>query len=589
MTAVRCWIAAVLGLAIAGCSRAPSLERPEHPLPQDVEISAAEPGTRGGRFIRTLSQQPRTFNPLAINDTYSRQAADLVLSPLTTFDPVAEETVPALARTWQRSEDGLSYILHLRRGVRWSDGEPFTADDVMFTFDAVFDPRYPNRYAQQYTIGGEPLRYERLDEHTVRFSMARIHAPFLNDIGFVSILPRHRLQAAFENGTLLNAWTTQTAIRDPAAIVGTGPFRLLSFRPGERMTLVPNPHYWRADRRGQRLPYVDAVIVRFVASPNTETVLFATGQTDAADIAVGDVPWVREGAELYDFTLHDRGPASGISFIWFNQHRGSDAGGRPYMAPHKLAWFTERRFRQAMLMALDRPGLVEAVFFGRGQPLDSIISPANRKWHNPHVRHYSYDPAGARALLGEAGFRWRADGTLEDAAGRAVEFELLASEGSQRISSIVTTFQENLRDIGVRVRLTYLDFGTMVDKSSNTFDYDAAIMGFTGGGDPSGGKAIYRSDGRLHVWYPQQPEPATEWEARIDALVDAQEQELDEERRVALVWEMQEIFAEELPLLFLVTPNAYAGIRNRWRNVQVPALGSVIWNIDELWTVEDPG
>ncbi|HXH03023.1 MAG TPA: ABC transporter substrate-binding protein [Candidatus Competibacteraceae bacterium] len=583
------WLGAATLAPLAGCTPPPRVERGDAPLPEDAERFGGAPGRYGGRCVLSLIQEPKGLHPLTVEDAYTSQVVGLLQSGLTRYDPIADEPVPALAKGWEVSDDHLSYTFHLRRGLRWSDGAPLTADDVLFTFDALFDARYPNRYAQQYTIAGERLRYEKIDEHTLRIGTAQVYAPLVNDIGFVSILPRHRLQPAFAAGTLLEQWTTQTALREPQAIVGSGPYRLLSYRPGERLVLTPNPHYWRGDRQGQRLPYIDFLIIRIVASQNTETVLFATGQSDAAEIGVGDVAWVGKAAATYDFTLHDRGPAAGIGFIWFNQNPGRDARGRPFVAPHKLAWFRERRFRQALLHALDRPGLVQAVYFGRGQPLHSVISPANGKWYNPDLPRYDYDPERARALLAAAGFRWRDDGLLMDAAGNPVEFELLGYEGSQRLTAILTTFQENLRALGIRLRLSYVDFGSLVERTSRTFDYEASVMGLTGGGDPSGGKAIYRSDGRLHVWYPNQPRPATEWEARIDALMDAQERTLNEAERIRLIHEMQRVFAEELPLLFLVTPNAYVGVRNRWRNVRVPPSGPVTWNIDEWWTAQEKG
>jgi peptide/nickel transport system substrate-binding protein len=551
-----------------------------------VDISESPPGQYGGIFVQSNAQEPKTFNPLVAEDAYSAQAIGWLLSSLTVYHPIKEEVIPALARSWEISEDNKTYTFHLRRGVRWSDGQSFTADDVIFTFDAIFDPRYPTRYSQQYTIAGKPLHYEKVDDYTVRFTTADIYAPFLNDIGFAGILPRHKLKASFDNGTLQKQRTSQTAIHHPEAIVGSGPSRIFPYRPGERMILAPNPHYWRADEQGQRLPYVDFMISKFVPSTNTETVLFATGQTDAAAINVTDVAWVRRAAQTYEFTVHDRGPEAGIRFIWFNQHPGKDPEGRPHVKLYKLEWFQNKKFRQPVAYGLDRPGIIKAVYFGRAEPLNSIISPANRKWHNPHTRTYPYDPQKARLLLKEAGFRYRDDGILVDDQNHPVEFELLASEGSQTITAIATTFMENMRDLGIRVRLNIIDFGTLVNKISNTFDYESATMGFTGGGDPSGGKAIYRSDGRLHVWYPEQPEPATEWEARIDAIMDEQERTLDESRRIELIHEMQAIFSEQLPLIFLVTPNAYAGIGNEWRNVQVPPLGSIVWNLDELWRVE---
>lgn len=569
----------------AGCSRPVEVERSPYPLPKDVDIAESTPGKYGGVFVLALSQEPNSFNFLIpTNDAYTSQVLSGLFNGLVDYDPIKEKHVPALAKSWEIAEDKRSYTFHLRRGLKWSDGELLTADDVIFTFDAIFDPRYGNRYAQQYTIAGKPIQYEKLDDYTVRFTTADIYAPFINDIGWAKILPRHKLRTAFEDGSLLKQWSTQTAIDNPADIVGTGMFRIFSYRPGERLVLSPNPHYWRVDRIGQRLPYVDFLIYKFVTDANTQTVLFATGQTDATAVSATDVVWVQKGAQKYDFTIHERGPDSGIGFIWFNQNPGQDEQGIPYVAPHKLAWFQNKWFRQAIAYGFDREGIIQAVYFGRAEPLHSIISPANRKWHNGATPRYTYDPQKARALLSEAGFTHRSDGRLEDALGNPVEFELLASEGRQQTTASATTFVENMKTLGITVQLVHIDFGTLVEKIDSTYKYEAAMMGFTGGGDPSGGKAIYRSEGHLHVWHPKQKMPATPWEARVDAIMDAQERTLDEAQRIGWIKEMQTIFAEQLPLILLVTPTTYSGIKNKWQNVKIAPMSSILWNLDELWS-----
>lgn len=574
----------IMGLLVGGCSRDVTLERPNHPLPEGVDIAECEPGQYGGAFVLSGASEPRTFNPLVAEDAYSAEAIRMMLAGLVDYNPITEEYQPALAQSWEVGEDQKTYTFHLRRGVRWSDGTPFTADDVIFTLDVIFDPRFPNRYSLQYTIGGEPLRYRKIDDHTVEFTTPRIYAPFINDIGFISILPKHALKEAADAGTLMRQWSSQTAIETPEKLIASGPFLVHSFKPGERLVMSPNPHYWRADREGKRLPYIDYLIFKFVSDQNAQNILFATGQTDAAGISPTDLMWISRGEKIYDFRIIERGPDSGISFIWFNQHPGKNSEGKPYVQPYKLKWFTNQKFRQAIAHAINRPGIVQAVYFGRAEPLYSSITPANRKWHNPNTIKYDYNPERARELLKEAGFRYNDNGVLVDSDGHPVEFELIVNEGSQTAPAIATTIMDNLLSIGIQMRLQYLDFGTMVAKVSQSFDYEAAMMGFTGGGDPSGGKAIWRSDGRLHVWYPNQPQPATEWEARIDEIMELQEQELDEEKRIALIHEKQLILSEQSPLIFLVNPLTYSGIKNRWRNVQVPPLGSIIWNLDELWT-----
>lgn len=589
MASYRCFLPCALFfiLAITGCQPPPSLHRPTHPLPEDVEISSCTPGRPGGMFITTNSNEPNSFNPLVIEDADSSEIAGLFLESLLTIDPVTQEIIPALARSWELSADKKSVTLHLRRGVRWSDGHPFTADDVIFTFSAFFDRRYPNRYSGQFTIAGQPLKFEKMDDWTVRFSTAEVYSPLLNDLTYAAILPRHKLLAAYENGSLQKQWTVETGIRSPQELVGTGPFCLLSYRPGDRLLMAPNPHYWRADSRGQRLPYLNLYIVKFVKDQNAELIHFATGQSDSSAIPATDVGWVRRGESVHQFKIHDRGPATSISFIWFNQHPGRDKNGKPYVAPHKLKWFQDRRFRRAIAYGFNRQGLVDGVYFGRASLLHSIISEGNVRWYNPHVPRVPYDPATARQLLSEAGFR-RDGSVLRDAAGHPVEFEILAPQGSQTAPMILTSFIEDMKALGIQVKLSYVDFGTMIARTSQSFDYEAGIMGFTGGGDPSGGKAIYLSSGRLHLWYPEQPQPATAWEARIDQIMALQERTFDFAERKKLIDELQVIIAEERPLIFLVTPNTYLGLRAKWRNALFDTRGRIVLRMDELWEDTQP-
>lgn len=447
--------------------------------------------------------------------------------------------------------------------------------------------RYPSRYAGQYTIGGEPIKYRKIDKYTVEFKTNKVYAPFLNDIGFIEILPKHKLQKAVDDGSLQQAWSTQTAINSPSEMVSSGPFMLFSYKPGERLVMQPNPHYWRADKKGQRLPYIDFLVYKFVADANTSTILFATGQCDASAVNANDYAWVAKYAKTYAFKIYERGPEASISFVWFNQNGGKNEKGEPFVKPYKFKWFSNKKFRQAVMQAIDRDGLIKSVWFSRARKLDTIISPANKKWHNPDTPKYAYSPESSRKILLSEGFKYDASGALLDHEGKRVEFEFIVADGSQNSSVIATTFVENMKSIGISVKLKFLDFGTIISKIDNTFDYEAVMMGFTGGGDPSGGKAIYRSNGFLHVWNPRQKSPATDWEKRVDEIMDAQEVEMNPEARKRLIFEMQKIFSDELPLLYLITPMGYSGIAEKWRNVKIPPLGSIIWNIDELYESDE--
>ncbi|MDR1146498.1 MAG: ABC transporter substrate-binding protein [Verrucomicrobiales bacterium] len=577
-----CVIAAGI-LSLAACARVTLPAREHFPLPADVDIVNVS-GSAGATFIATNAGEPTSFNPLVLQDATSAEIAGYMLAGLVDMDWVTQEVIPGLAKSWEISADKLAYTFHLRRGVKWSDGAPFTADDVIFTFDCIFDPRYPNRNSQQFTINEQPLRYEKVDDYTVRFTTPDLYAPFLNDIG-VAILPKHCLEAAYRDGSLQKQWTVATGINNPSSMAGTGPFKILSYRPGDRLLMVPNPHYWRADADGQRLPYIDLYVAKFVKDNNAVLVNFCTGQTEASSIPPTDLGWVERAAQTYHFSIDPQGPATSIGFIWFNQHPGQNKKGEPFLPPYKLRWFQDARFRQAVSYGFNRQGIVSGVYFGRATELHSIISEGNLKWYNPDVPRFEYAPAKAAALLAEMGLRKDADGALRDTDGHAVEFEVLVPSSSVTAPQIMTSFKEDLRALGIGVKISYIDFGTMLARA-DAFDYEAGIMGFTGGGDPSGGKAIYKSNGPMHLWYPGQPQPATPWEARIDELMDLQERTFDPKERKALVDEMQDIFAVQRPLIFLVTQNTYLGLKNKWRNTKRDLNGYLVFKLEEIWADE---
>ncbi|MGB0257848.1 MAG: ABC transporter substrate-binding protein [Coraliomargarita sp.] len=592
-------LATVCCLLIVGCGEPPEIVREAIPLPEDVAITQSEPGKYGGILVLNETTQPTTFNPQVPNNMVTNLILSRILASLVDFDPRTGEFVPALAKSWEVGPDEKSYTFHLRRGVRWSDGQPFTADDVIFTFDCILaeeldpktgkiGPKFPSRYYQQYHINGEKLRYEKLDDYTVRFETSTVYAPFIYDIGRL-ILPKHKLGFALEDGSFTKQWSTQVAIENPEEIVGLGPFVVSSYKPGERLVMTPNPHFWKADREGQRLPYLDYFVFKFVAESNTAVAHFATGKSDAAGVSAADYAWVQRAAETYDFRIYDRGPSASVNFFWFNQHSGTNDDGKPYLEPHKYRWFTDKNFRQAVQYGLNRQGIIDAILFGKGEPLTSIIPPAQGKWHNPDLPRYDYNPEKSRELLKESGFGWNEAGRLIDSEGVPVAFDLLAVDGVAAADTIAVTFMENMKELGMEVGLSKVDFATLLRRTDDTFDYDITFLSWGSSSaayDPSGSKALYLSSGIYHQWHPEQAEPATEWEARIDELIALQEVTLDADERYAYMHEVQAILAEQLPLLFIFSPTSYVGVKNKWKNVYVPSSGTALWNIEEIWTDE---
>lgn len=571
---------------LCSCSRPTVADLPRLPPPPDAEIIEYAPGQPGDVFIQTTVGDISTLNPLVSEDASSGAAIAMFLTGMTTWNPMTEQVEPALAKSWEIGADQRVFTFHLRDGLVWSDGVPLTADDVIFSYRCYYDERFPTRTRFFISINGQPCQVEKIDDLTVRITAPEIFAPFLLFVASVDILPKHKLLPSFEDGTLLEQWSISTAKNIPEEIVSSGPFVLHSFRPAERIVFARNPNYYKLDRSDNRLPYIDYVISKLVKDTNASIVAFAQGETDAESITPDNVAWVMRGEKTHNFTIINRGPTPGTGFIWFNQNPGTDTDGEPYVSPEKLAWFRNLQFRQAISTAIDREGIIEGVLFGRGTPLYGSVSPANTRWHNPDIVIYPYDLERASQLLRSAGFSWNDTGALIDREGHLVSFTLMTNKGNNIRNEMATIFKENMAAIGIEVELNFIDFGTLITKISDSFNYEACLLGLTGGaGDPASGMDIYSSGGRLHMWHPQQESPTTEWEARIDHLMQMQVTTLDQAKRKEYFNEVQLIMSRQVPFIYLVTPNSYVGIKNKWQNIEVPKMGSLIWNLDELWAL----
>ncbi len=577
------------------------------PIPVDALVVDFPAGEFDSNVVETLAGDLATVNPL-VNETMAGSAViGRILEGLITLDPNTGDVIPNLAKSWEISADNLQYTFHLRRGIHWSDGQPFTADDVLFTWGCFFakqldvdsgepvldeNGRVKYRYSSRSTFGqlinGQEPLVEKLDDYTVRFTTPEVYAPFLLFGGGEEILPKHVLQVSFDDGTLMDQWSVETAINEPWKIVGLNMFVLESYRPGERIVFAKNPNYWKVNTKGERLPYVARVITKIVQDQNSSNVAFAQGLTDFESIGPDNVAWVKRGEERFDYTVLDMGPSSQTNFIWFNLNPGKDADGVAYVEPYKFEWFSDKRFRQAISHGINREGIVRGVYFDRADILHGYVSPKRKLWYNDAIRKYAYSPETSRELFAEMGFTFAA-GQLKDPLGNSIEFSLMTNSSSGLRVEMATVFKENMAALGIDVELQFLDFNTIINKTSDSFTYEACMLGLGGGApDPYAGKDVLMSGGRLHQWYPQQLEPATEWEARIDALM----LEIGRHTNVALrkkyFFEVQEILAEQQPLIFLVSPKDFVGYRNRWQNVDPTPLGGVTWNQESLWAEPNP-
>ena len=265
---------------------------------------------------------------------------------------------------------------------------------------------------------------------------------------------------------------------------------------------------------------------------------------------------------------------------------GGDPGsGEPYVDPVKLDWFTNTRFRQAVAHSIDKDTLVDVVQHGLGYPQWSSISPAAGDFFNPDVQRYDYDPARANEILDDLGWTDRdGDGVREDADGNRIEFTLVTNTGNTVRQRTTEVIHQGMEAIGLAVDYAAIEFGELVDQLSETYDWQTMVIGFTGGPEPHNSINLWHSSGNLHLWHPNQDSPATDWEAEIDELFVSAGQELDHAERVARYHRVQEIVAENVPLVYTTVPERLTAVRNVFGNTTPTLFG--IWDVRYLYRTD---
>jgi len=573
----------VLFVLVWGCGRE---DHATHPVPSSPLISGAEPGQPGGRFLLASANSPKTFNPLLALDAASDGIVRLLFSSLIHFDQTTQEPGPGLAESWKVEPDQKTWTLKLRKGLHWSNGQPLTAEDVSFTWNEImYNPQFNQVTFGLFQVGGKNFSVTNLDDVTVQVVTPEVYAPFLEFFGSVAILPKHALAYTVTQKTFLSAYGIGTP---PARVVGCGPYRLKESRPGQFTLLERNPEFWMIDKQGVRLPYFKEVKVIVSGSPTADSALFRNGKSDAYEmVRPAEFEQFTRSSKNGRFKLMELGAGAERDFLWFNQNTGTNRDGTPIVNPVKLKWFRNRKFRQAFSCAIDRERMVREVYGGRGRAAYSFLSTENPKWNNVNVPTYSFDPVRAKALLAEIGIQDRkGSGIMQDDQGNTIEILFISNVGNSAREKAASMIQEDLRKIGINLIYTPVPFEVLRNKVDRAFDYECALMGLGGGGvDPATQMNVLRSSEDLHQWFPFQASPSTDWEAHIDALMDGQMRSLDFGTRKKAFDEVQMILAEELPMIYTVSPFCYAAIRSTVGNLRPSSLTPyrLTWNIQELY------
>jgi len=543
---------------------------------------SAAPG-QAQQLVLSKSAGPRSFNRLLSADEQTSSLTDCLMGRLIRINRQTQQPEPELATAWQTSPDGKTLICELRSDVRFSDGQPFTAADVLFTFTVLNDPATNAPAADSFNADGQRVRVEQLDNQRVQFSFPTPQAAPERLFDGVPILPKHKLEAAYQAGKFAEAWTLGTP---PDQIVGLGPFKLKEFVAGQRVVLARNEHYWKKDAAGQPLPYLNELVFALDADRNTQLLKFQQGETDLlSPVNADDVAALAPLEAQGKIKLHDLGPSMIRELFWFNLNDGKQADtGKPLVDPVKLRWFKDVRFRQASAHAIDREALARLVFAGKAAPQWGFLSPGDKLWYNPAVRQYPYELTHAQELLKEAGFQVQPGQALRDAQGNAVTFTLLTNAGNVLRQKMSAMIQTDLEKLGIKVNLATLESRALLSTINDSMNYEACLLAIVSGdADPNAHTNILASSGVTHWWQPQQRKPATPWEARIDELMKLQASVRDQAARKRLFDEVQTIMAEQQPFLFLVTRHLVVAAKTDVRNLK-PALlpDFVLWNCEEL-------
>jgi peptide/nickel transport system substrate-binding protein len=338
------------------------------------------------------------------------------------------------------------------------------------------------------------------------------------------------------------------------------------------------------DQKNQRLPYLDELVFLFVGTEDAQVMRFEAGETDIIsrlssenyNLLVREK--VRAGSQLTDM-----GPSLEYNFLVFNLN---DLGGKKLdEVAGKQAWFRDLKFRQAISAAVDRESIVRLVYGSRGAALWGNVGPGNKLWINSAIPHPARSVETARQLLKSAGYSWNPAGQLLDATRRPVEFSIITSSSNSQRMKMATLLQDDLSHLGMQVHVVPLEFRAMIDRVFQSFDYDAAIMGLGGGdADPNPEMNVWTATGTSHLWHMGETQPATDWERELDQLMQQQMVTLDYAKRKQLYDRVQQIIAENLPFIFLGTPNILAGANSRVGNFHPALLDPyALWNADELY------
>jgi len=509
---------------------------------------------RGGEVVVQIGADPPGLNPNTNTESDywgSQIVSGHVYETLVTndrYDDPKFRIVPALAERWEVSADKLTYTFHLRKGVRWHDGSPFSARDVIATFDKIQDPSSKAASMRSYTQHLES--YRRLDDDTVEF---RIKKPYflLMDGVFASVViqPAHIIEPL--SGVNYSEATSNPLIRAP---IGTGPFRFASWVSGQAITLTRNDSYWG------RPAYLDRLAFRIVSEAPIALELAERGELDVVT-RIRANQWSRLTRSALRARFH-RSLFYDASYAWIGWNSS-----RPY--------FRDATVRKALTMLVDRPGIINALEFGLAMPTTCHFYWASAAC-DKQLLPIPYDPVRAIELLERAGWVDRDGDGVRDREGLRFRFSFLVPSGSEQAARMATKMKEDFARAGIELVLQRVEWSAFVRRLTS-HDFDACTLAWVG--NPR--------DDPTQIWATSSIEGGSNFVSFsnpvADRLMEEARAELDDERRDAMYRELGRILYEEQPYTWMYVRPQMSLISKRLRGVRNTLFG---WVFEDWWVAE---
>ena len=571
----------------------------KYPLPKTVTKdgidyieSQAPIGKFGGKFVTsTIGEGPKTFNPFTSTDATSSSMAEMMYDGLFTSNPMNGDVIPKLAKSVKIK--GNNYIIELRKGLKWSDGKPITADDVMFTWnDIIFAGLGNTSTRDSMIIDGELPKLTKLDDYTVMFTVKKQFAPFLRMLS-TPIAPKHYFTKDKHWKENFDRFLSSNT--NPSTIVSSGAFRLKEYVPAQRVIFEKNPNYYEINKNGEKLPYLDKIVYLIVGDLNNEILKFEAGELDEISLKGGNVARYKARENSSDYIIYNLGADTGTMFVTINLNNRSyiEKGVKKYYVnPVKQKWFGDINFRRAVDYAIDRKSMVQNIANGMATPLftaetqNSVFINKNLKGHDKNLKLAKY-------YLQKSGF-YKRNGKLYDKTGHLVEFDLYTNAGNTEREALGVMLKQDLAELGMQVNFKPIEFNSLVNKITNSYDWDMVILGLTGTPvEPHNGKNVWYSGGPLHL-FNQRPvnKPVTDrsdWEKQIDEIFDKGALVLDFKSRKKYYDKYQEIIYNQKPIIYLYSPIRIYAIRNKFKNIYPSSLSGLTHNIVEIYIDNNKG